>query len=307
VDDLGIRPYRDTDADAVRDLRGGRKAPRAGEPGALVAELGGTVVGSGRMTWWDENDGTRLYLLTGRVAPAHRGRGVGRELLARQEQEAVAHLRDHPHGGRVLLGGNADAAQPDAQALLLAAGYRVRFTVVDLAQDLAARGSAEDAPLPHGVEVRPVRPEHHPLIHRMLEECFADSGLGGDSRTYEQYQRDVRDVDLWQVAWDAGAVAGVVVNERAKDGSVDSAWVAVVPPWRRRGLAKALLLRSLRRLAGAGVGKATIRTVRENGNQTVGLYESVGYRVTELHPRYAKPLPAEAAEAEQSRAAAPSA
>jgi mycothiol synthase len=71
---------------------------------------------------------------------------------------------------------------------------------------------------------------------------------------------------------------------------VDTPWVAVLPAWRRRGVARALLQRSLRLLADQGVQKAIIRTVEENTNQTVALYEEAGYRVTARHPRYAKPL-----------------
>jgi ribosomal protein S18 acetylase RimI-like enzyme len=85
-------------------------------------------------------------------------------------------------------------------------------------------------------------------------------------------------------------VAAVIINERRKDGSVDTPWVAVLPGWRRRGVARALLQRNLRQLADHGVPKAVIRTVQENTNHTVALYEEAGYRVTARHPRYGKPL-----------------
>ena len=71
---------------------------------------------------------------------------------------------------------------------------------------------------------------------------------------------------------------------------MDTPWVAVLPAWCRRGVARILLQRSLRRLAEHGVTTATIRTVQENTNHTVALYQEAGYRVTARHPRYAKPI-----------------
>lgn len=245
----------------------------------------GAVAGSGRVEWWDEADGTRLYLLTGEIDPRWRRRGLGRILLARLEEQAAAHWRDHPGAGPPLFGTNpSDEA---ALALAHAAGYRVRFTLVDLARDPAG---AVEAPLPPGVALRPVRGEHHPRIHAAISACFAESRLGQEVQTYHEYRDGVRDTDLWVVAWAGDEIAGLVVNEREPDGTVDSSWVAVLPPWRRRGLASTLLQHSLRRLAGHGVRTATIRTVQENPHRTVALYERAGYRVTVRTPRYAKPL-----------------
>jgi hypothetical protein len=60
-----------------------RRADRGREgPGDLgfrpefVAESNETVVGWCRNVWWDESDGTRLYLLLGSVDPAYRRRGA---------------------------------------------------------------------------------------------------------------------------------------------------------------------------------------------------------------------------------------
>ena len=351
----------------MRQVEGDVRLPKPGDDWARVADVGGTVAGFSRVDHWAEADGTRLYLLSGCIDPAWRRRGLGRALLAHQEAQAAAHWREHPGPGRALLGGNADETRPENVALLLAAGYRVRFTLVDLARDPAGatdpdqvrhpagrtnpnpvhdpasktnRAAALDpvlatnsdsahktnpdpgrnpapatnpdqahdpAPatnpdlthnpadktnpdLPPGLTLRPVREDHHPRIHQALEACFADSGHGQHERTYQDYLDDVRDVDLWLIAWDGDDVAAVIINERHKDGTVDTPWVAVVPAWRRRGVARALLQRNLRLLADQGVPTAKIRTVQENTNHTVALYESVGYRVTARHPRYAKPL-----------------
>jgi mycothiol synthase len=286
MDDLVVRPFHAPGDDAgVRSVRAAARAlgsdPGPPAPNGLVALIGDRIVGYSRMDWWDEADGARLYLLSGCVDPQWRRRGIGRRLLARQEEQAAAHWAAQPGDRPALIGGNAH------EALLRRAGYRPRFTLVDLARDPAG---AADAELPAPLRLRPVEDDHHPLIFAALWTCFARSGLGQHRMSYEEYRTDVRDTDLWLIAWDGAEIAAVLINERRRDGSVDTQWLAVLPRWRRRGVAMALLRRSLRLLAGAGVRTATIRTVQENPDRTVALYERAGYRVTARHPRFAKPL-----------------
>ncbi|MEV6522683.1 GNAT family N-acetyltransferase [Longispora sp. NPDC051575] len=260
-------------------------------PHCVLAELDGRVVGYAWTQWWTEADGTRLYLLTGAVAPDSRGRGVGRALLARQEARA-AELAAAEGAARPVLGGNADESQPGTRALLLAAGFEIAFTKVHLE---AATGRY-DAALPTGFDLRPVTPDQHPVLHAAIEACFVDSPNGYVERTFEEYLEEVAeeqsDLDLWLAAWDGDELAGVVVNTIGADGTGGTPWVAVLPRWRRRGLARALMYRSLDLLAARGVTRTALHTVLENENDSVGLYESVGYEVVARRPRYRKPLAA---------------
>ncbi|MEV6489455.1 GNAT family N-acetyltransferase [Actinoplanes sp. NPDC051633] len=284
---IETRPPRAADRTAIEAIAAAddARAPSLDDPLTLIAEHGGQVVGFGRIDWWEEADGTRLYRLSGAVDAAHKRQGVGRRLLAAQEAQAAAHWRAEPGPGRPLLGTNADASRPDRLALLHDAGYRVRFSLVDLARDTAG---AEDRPLPEGLELRPVEEEHHPLIHAAIVTCFARHGLGFSAQSYADYRAEARDTDLWLVAWDDEGIAALATNERRADGSADTPYVAVLPRRRRQGLAQVLLHRSLRRLAAEGIRTATIRTTQENQDRTVELYEKCGYRVTGRIPRYAK-------------------
>ena len=298
MDDVLLRPYRSPDddsaihsvRDAVRRVEGDVGPPGVDHPMNLVAEIAGSVAGYSRVDWWDEADGTRLYLLSGCVDPAWRRRGVGQALLARQEEQAVAHWRDHPGSGRAVLGANVGETRPDTVRFVRSAGYRLRFTVVDLMCD-PAEAPAGPA-LAAGLDLRAVEPAHHQLIHAALVTCFAGAGHGQQPIAYDEYLDDLQDTSLWLVAWDGDEIAAMVITERLADGSVDTPWLAVLPGWRRRGVAAALVGQSLRVLAEHGIREARIRTVQENTNDTVGLYERAGYRVVSRHPRYGKPMPA---------------
>lgn len=270
--------------------------PDGPAPCCLIAAVGDDVVG---YTWadrWTEGDGTRLYLLLGWVVPAWRRHGIGSAMLRWQEEQALAHASTHCGARLAVLGGNADDDEHDTRALLLANGYQVAFTVTHLTRDLTGcpLEPAGSEALPAGVELRPVTERHHRSIHLAIEECFSDSSFGYVPRSLAEYRQDVHDrqsdTALWTVAWDGDQVAAVVINEIRANGTGLTPWVAVREPWRRRGIGRALMLTSLRRLSERGVRSTAISTIAENPHHAVDLYRSVGYQVTRRQPRYRKPM-----------------
>ncbi|WP_144126743.1 GNAT family N-acetyltransferase [Catellatospora sichuanensis] len=299
---MGLRAYTGPDDDeqitrvrqAAQAVDGDVWLPGPGDDvpddACVVAEDAGEVVGFGRLDRWTEDDGTEMFLVTGCVHPAHRGRGHGTAMLRRQEAYAASIGSGAPHQ---VLGGNADDSQPGARQLLLDHGYRVAFTLVDLSRPVA--DAAAPSALPPGLRTRPVLAEHQPQIHAAITECFTDSRHGFVPVDYDTHLAAVRDTELWAVAWDGDEIAGLVTSEREGDGVADSPWVAVRPAYRRKGLASALLTHSLAAMRKHGVAVATIRTVAENPHRTVDLYERSGYRIVRRMPRYRKPLAAASA------------
>jgi mycothiol synthase len=307
VDDQGIALVRKAVRAREGDvwLPGPEDDPAGARLRCLIAEQDGRIVG---YTWtesWTEVDGTRLYLLLGWVDPGYRRRGIGAALLARQEaaaagQDATAAGPEPLAGARGMYGANADESQVDTREMLLRRGYAVAFTLVHMRCELPAPGSAEAtvalalAPLPGRLRLRRVEHDQHPRVHAAIEECFQDSRYGHVARGYEEYLADVQrrqtNTDLWCVAWDGEQIAGVAVNEVEPDGGGLTAWVAVRSPWRRMGLATALMRESHRRLAAVGVSGTRLTTIAENPNDSIGLYRRLGYAVTRGQPRYRKPI-----------------
>ena len=90
----------------------------------------------------------------------------------------------------------------------------------------------------------------------------------------------------------AGLVIAVteqrVDAEHALRGTIGP--VAVRRPWRRRGLARALMCRSLRALRDRGATSAALDVDGENPSRALVLYESIGFAVTGSSTVYRKPL-----------------
>ncbi len=102
---------------------------------------------------------------------------------------------------------------------------------------------------------------------------------------------------LWQVAWDGDQVVGMVMNEINEDENREyhrlrgyTEGISVRRPWRRQGVAKALIARSLHLLKDMGYAEAALGANPDNPNGAVPLYESMGYRVVKRFAAYRKPL-----------------
>jgi mycothiol synthase len=148
----------------------------------------------------------------------------------------------------------------------------------------------EVPPLPEGLEVRPVPETHYRIVMNGLDEAFQDH-WGHSPFQEENYQSFISSPmfkpSLWQVAWDGDEVAAGILNmvdEEAnkqfniKRGMTDPIFTR--RPWRKRGLARALLMRSLQMFKDMGMTEAMLGVDTQNPSGAFVLYESCGFKPT---------------------------
>lgn len=279
---------------SLEDVRAALR--RAAETGQLdrrqVAEAAGAVAGYSVLNTWYEEDGRWVYLILGWVTPEWRGQGIGTAMLQRgEEMSRRLAAADHP-GERFEFAGNASSSETEAAALLRDNGYFVGYTVVEL--QLGDGPLPAVSPLPPGIELRQVQPDHYPLIAGCMVEAYRNEYSGGrflereTAADSEDALRDARhDPSLWQIAWEGEQVVGLVIP-LIEQGRADFHDVSVRPAWRRRGLARALMTRALCDLRGRGVPVIRIHTVAEFPTRAVELYRSLGFELVKSFPRYRK-------------------
>ena len=253
-----------------------------------IAEVDDNIVGYSAVRWWTESDGTRLFLTLGWVAPEWRRRGIGTELLHWAEARCRVLARSNPGPGPTYYGGNASDTEHDSAELLLNEGYRVFFTVLEMA--LEDWSDLPDPALPQGCDARPLTPQDLPALFDSVNGCYSDHPFS-DVMNYPAWAARQVDLSSWQVAWDkaSGQIAGQV-QTLARNGRPEVEEVSVRAPFRRRGLARALIARGLLSLKAQGAELPRLRTLLENPQQAWRVYESVGFRVVKRFPRYRKPL-----------------
>jgi GNAT superfamily N-acetyltransferase len=267
----------------------------------FIVEVDRKIVGYSRTEWFDDADGTRIHELICFLDPAWRRRGIGSAMLATIEaraREVAAGLE--PVGERYFQTDLEDK-DPGAGAIVAAAGFvpvRHGYTMVRPTLD-----PQTDAPMPDGLEIRPVEEKHLRAIYEAADEAFRDE-WGYRPATEADWQLFLTDPlsldrDLWRVAWDGGQVAGQVrsfinVEENARFGQ-KRGWVeniAVRRPWRKRGLARALIASSIDALRERGMTEGALGVDTENPSGALRLYESVGFRPVSHSTTYRKPIPA---------------
>jgi len=251
-----------------------------------IAELDGRIVGVGQREIVDTTDARREYRLDGIVDPPWRGRGVGRALLAENERVArdlaVSQAADSP-----VLGSWSWQTQPRDRALLEAAGFQPARWFFDMVRPTL--DDVVEVALPEGLEIRPIDTTLARAVWDADIEAFADH-WGGFDHSEANLQRwlsaPTTDLSLWVIAFDGDEVAGGVVNSIDDDQNaalaVRRGWLNSVftrRAWRRRGLATALVARSLARLRERGMTSAALGVDADNPSGALGLYERLGFAV----------------------------
>lgn len=259
-------------------------------------------VGYVRVAWWDSDGEKRVYGVIARADPAHPA--AARLLLDWAEPRCVEIARSHDDCRlRKVLWSFAHEPLNGGTAIGVTAELRERgYEAIEFECDMVRSGldGVPDVPLPAGLDVRPVRSDDLRVIWEADNEAFRDHWDWSEP-TEEDYEKFVgfpyRDESLWQVAWDGDRVAGQVrtfvngeENRRLRRHRAWTEFISTGREWRRRGLARALICRSLRDLAERGFEEAALGVHVDNPNGAFGLYDSLGYRRTALLAVYERSL-----------------
>ena len=264
----------------------------------LMVEIDGELVGYNR-TWWAQFEGgPRIYAFMGHVVPAWRGRGIGRAALGYIEQHLRRVAADQAYDGERIFMSDASDSQTEREALLLSAGYEPMRHGYHMERSLA--DPIEISPMPEGIEVRPVTPELVRTVWNADVEAFRDH-WGFVEPTETDYQNMLSSPDfnaaLWRVGFDiaSGEPAGMVLNfmDEAENAEYKrlrgyTENISVRRPWRKRGLARALLTRSLQMFKDMGMTEAALGVDTQNQMGALRLYESVGFKAVRRETVYRK-------------------
>lgn len=276
----------------------------------VIAEVQGEVVGYARATWWQQtNPDGWVYAHFGFLKSAWRRMGIGRAMLQILQRRLRVIAAEHLGSGErsadlpATFGSWASDTEVGTQKLLESEGFQAnRWFYQMVRPDLE---NIPDLRLPAGIEVRPVEWEAHKrLIFEAETEAFRDH-WGYSAPSEEDYQAWVAEVEgdasidpvLWRVAWQGDQVVGMVrsfINEdENREYQRRRGWtehISVRRPWRRQGVAKALIALSLQALKARGMSEAALGVDTHNTSGANNLYESMGFRPVKIQINYEKPL-----------------
>ena len=265
----------------------------------LLAEVDGEAVAYARVFWNELVEGGRSYENFGFVHPAWRRRGIGGAMHRHNEARLREIAADHADVAPKLFGSESVDTDAGNAALLLGNGYHAaRFFYDMVAPSLEG---VVAPPMPEGIELRPATRDQYRAIWEASAEAFRDH-WGEQEWAEEDWARfdanpDYADASLWRVGWAGDEVAGVIIttpqaeeNERYDRKRVYVDMVSVRRPWRRMGLARALLASSLVGARDAGFTSATLGVDSDSPTGATALYESLGFAPEKTFTAYRKPF-----------------
>lgn len=266
----------------------------------IFAEINGKPAGFGHCGSYQEASGAVCVYHFFDLVPEWRRKGIGRAVLHWLEERGRELVCDQEADRKHYKLFMADS-EIERIALLESEGYRPCAYHAEMVRPNLEH--IPDVPMPDGLELRPTEESHVRDVYEAHREAFRDH-IHGVEPSEEDYREWVTwpllsDRSLWQVAWDTeqNEIAGCILNYvkhrenevfNRRRGYVE--YVSVRRPWRRRGLARAMIAASLRVLKERGMDEAALTSHTENPNKALTLYESMGFRTVRYWIAYQKTL-----------------
>ncbi len=264
----------------------------------LFAEVNGNTIAYSRVFWYEDAKTKALnYFNVIKLVPDWRDQGIEKIILTwcenRNTEIAQTHAQDVPH----FFTSNCNETERSKVNLFVGSGYKpIRYGFL-MKRPLS---DIPDAGLPEGIEVRTLKPEQYRQAWEADVEAFRDH-WGFSEPTEKDYQSlqewRLYNPDIWQVAWDGDEIVGMVQNYvdpleneafKRKRGWTEG--ISVRRPWRKRGIAKALICRSMQMFKDMGMEEVALGVDALNPNGALSLYQGLGYVEYQKQITFRKPV-----------------
>ncbi len=266
----------------------------------VLAEVDGELIGYSNLEWDLSDEDPKDYRSDVKLVPEWRGRGIREALFLHNERELRRIAAGHTQFRRKRIFTWANEVPNDWKSIVESNGYRPLWRLLEMANEDLTR--TRTTPLPAGVEVRPPKPSEYHDVWKLFRVCFQDEEWSSPAKwSDEMFERWTSSSgfqpSMIEAAWDGdrviGAVEATVDEERCASlgkrvGIAEK--VCVAEDWRGKGVAMALLTRSIVRLRDMGVVEINLDTEAANRSEAWRVYERAGYRVRRTFQFYEKPV-----------------
>jgi GNAT superfamily N-acetyltransferase len=231
----------------------------------------------------------------GLVHPDFRGRGIGSHLLELAEARAREFIPLAPPNARVTLGSGVNSKNEIGQQFLIDHGFELRRHFYNM--EITLDNEPAEPHWPAGISVRPyVEGQEEPAVFAALMDAFKDH-WGFVPAVYEEWlaytNTGDRDPGLNFIVLDGDQIAGLALCRPRMAEDPELGWVddlGVRRPWRRKGLAYALLQHSFREFYKRGTKRVGLGVDASSLTGATGLYNKAGMHIVRQYNSFGKVL-----------------
>jgi ribosomal protein S18 acetylase RimI-like enzyme len=234
-------------------------------------------------------DNFPVLVATPFVHPNYLHVGLFSVLIAWAEERASEWIPDAPEGARVTLNTYCVENNKVYEQIARHAGYRYVRSQFKMEIDLLSQ--PPEPVWPAGIELRPFDWDTQALqVHAADQEAFADH-WGHVPASFELFSQWFKgdpnyDPTLYFVSWDGAEVTGVLFGDH--EGYISG--LSVRRPWRRSGIALALLHHAFGEYFRRGTHKVILDVDAQSLTGATRLYEKAGMHVAYQDNQYQKIL-----------------
>ncbi|MBN1231565.1 MAG: GNAT family N-acetyltransferase [Anaerolineales bacterium] len=261
-------------------------------------EVNNEPIGVIEANWRKRFEGYYSYRTAGVFLPEWNNKGIGTAALAFTENHIFQIAKTHEPAAPKFFMVGFDSRQNQQMTFYENNGYQPYRFFFGMKRPIDL--PIKDTPLPEEIEIRPVAPDQVDKIFDAHDEAFEDH-WGHVPLTTEDRKKWLAhpstDISLWVVAWNGDQVAGSILNlidheankqlDRLRGYTED---ISVRRPWRKKGLARAMLVYSIQLHKEKGMQETALSVDTENPSGALGFYESMGYAVEDQYNLYKKTL-----------------
>jgi len=245
---------------------------------------------------WDVSNPAVHPFLWGRVHPVHEGKGIGSEMLKWSIDRSKEVIHRVPEDARIAARAYAISTHEPSKRLL--EDHHLELIRHSWQMEIDLDQSIPEPAWPEGIHVRTYNHDKDSeAVYLADEDAFRDHWGFMEEPFEEGYERwlhhmiqdEEYDPNLWFLALDGEEIAAAAICRRKSWESEDSGWVRslfVRKPWRRRGLALALLLLAFRQFQTRGKKKVGLGVDAHNLTGATKLYEKAGMRIIRQYDQY---------------------
>ena len=256
----------------------------------LFLEVDNTIVGYAAFSWWEEADGTIVYLHNEYILPTYRTSEVENKFLEKIHEHIFDLSKDQGTLNKAVFGTNISENESWKSAFLISNGYKLVWTMVEM--EFTDFNRIHVSSLPEGVIIKSPSEINYLDMWRLNKDVY-NGTWGSMPSTVDDFNEfvedNVSDIELCDIAWEDRKIIGFVLS-KVSNGVGVMGQVTIAKEYQRRGIGAALLTNNLLKLPNRGIYKARLYTDAENKMGGKGLYEKIGFYPLKFYFRYRKPI-----------------